>query len=162
MEKFVSSLDSIKTNTCNFCKDSEISKFDTTFDSRYNIYCCHEGKKIVDVSVKPKHYIECPDWCPKKINKRKTMTYQEKIEQLKKIQPFVKWDDIKENQVYHIPQIPGEERKDIIIISKHESYCTYKILNSTFTNVSYTIYPHTLLSRFLVPHKIQKIQVIRK
>lgn len=143
-------------NYCNFCPHSSVVTFSTP-EERYNLSCEHEkGKRLVEVSVKDKYFVTKPSWCPLLASnkpKEQGLSYNEKLEILKKMPPMIKWEDIKVNKIYHVPQIPGEERKDIIITHKNEYSCTYKVIDSNY-NISYTIFPSTLMSKFLVEHKV--------
>lgn len=149
-------------NYCNFCPHASVVNFTST-QRRYNLSCEHEkGNRIVEVSVNEGNFVQKPTWCPLKTTssvatssnkKNESLSYQEKLELLKNMKPLMKWEDIKVNKIYHVPQIPGEERKDIIITHKNDYSCTYKVIDSSY-NISYTIFPSTLMSKFLVEHKI--------
>lgn len=147
-----------KTKTCNFCEHAQTFKIKGL--DRYNIYCnCGETSKMIDLSVPPKAYVEIPEWCPKGKNKcNNTLTFSDKMTILRNMTPLIKWEDIKENEIYHLPQLPGEERKDIFIVRKDLVSLTYREVEGS-QNVLYTIYPSTLISKFLVKNKIKKFVV---
>ena len=144
-----------KNKTCNFCEHSQINKIGLL--NRYNIYCNYsKSMKMIDLSVPDKAYVEIPEWCQKKNKNMENtkLTFNDKMDILRKMSPFIKWNDIKENEIYHLPQLPGEERKDIFIVRKDSYSLTYKDVEGS-SNISYTIYPSTLISKFLVKNKIK-------
>lgn len=148
-----------KTKTCNFCENAQINKINGL--DRYNIYCnFNNALKMVDLSVPPKAYVEIPKWCPKSknIENKKELTFSDKMNILRNMTPIIKWEDIKEHEIYHLPQLPGEERKDIFIVRKDLVSLTYREVDEA-QNVLYTIYPSTLISKFLVKNKIKKFVV---
>jgi hypothetical protein len=123
--------------------------------------------RMVDMSVSPTAIIEAPSWCPllKETEKKATsgvLSYQEKVDLLMKFKPQIAWDDIKENHVYHIPKLPGEERKDIVITRKSTYSCSYKKIGDKYKNTTYTIYPSSLMVRFMVEHKIKEFVAIHE
>ena len=154
---------------CNFCKNSTIISVGSDEKSRYNLYCnFDDNTRMVDLSVPKDGYVEKPCWCPlmknssnKETTKSKTLTYAEKVGLMNKIQPRIKWDDIEEGKVYHVPQFPGEERKDVLITRKNEHSLSYRDINSA-SNIVYTLYPTSLMVRFLVEHKIKEFKPITK
>lgn len=146
------------SNVCNFCEHAKISKIGIEDDARYNLFCTHDKEydQIVDASVKHDSFVSCPSWCEKKKeNQPKKLNYSDKIMLMRKISPFLEWEDIKVNEVYHIPQIPGEERKDILITYKSPSSLMYRNINED-SRVSYTLFPSSLVRIFLVKNKIKK------
>lgn len=147
-----------KTKTCNFCNNVQITKIGALDDSRYNIYCgCGKMPRVVDLSVPSKAYVEKPEWCPKnKVSSK--LSFSDKMTILRNMPPIIKWADIKENEIYHLPQLPGEERKDIFIVKKDSYSLTYREVGRP-TNISYIIYPSTIVSKFLVKNKIKKFVV---
>lgn len=156
---------------CNGCKESVCKSAGGTATSRYTLYCGHgEMMRMVDMSISPTAIVEAPSWCPlaklqeklSKVSKGETLTYQEKVDVLVKMSPRVAWDDIKENAVYHIPKLPGEERKDIVITRKSNFSCSFKVIGDKHENTIYTLYPNTLMSKFLVEHKIKQFVPINR
>ena len=123
-----------KNKTCNFCENVQINRIKSS--DRYNIYCNYNDvERMVDLSVPPKAYVEIPSWCPK--NKKvasSALSFADKMSLLRKMTPLIKWDEIEVNTVYHLPQLPGEERNDIIVEidgttvknSAHLKYLLYK------------------------------------
>mgnify|MGYP003301989905 FL=1 len=160
-------------NCCNFCKNATLKAVGFKDDAPYNLYCnCFPKPKMVDLSVPRDAYVETPIWCPMKsktdaVHTTQTKTtyvplsYQEKVSLMYKIKPQMLWDEIKENTVYHIPQIPGEERKDIFIVRKNQHSLTYREIGGA-QNVLYTLYPSSLAIRFIVKHKIKEFKPINK
>lgn len=154
---------------CNFCKNSTIRSIGYDERSRYNLYCNFDDHtKMVDLSVPREGYVEKPIWCPlmknssnKETTKSAPLTYNEKVSLMNKIQPKIRWCDIEEGKVYHVPQFPGEERKDILITRKNEHSLAYREINGA-SNVIYTVYPTSLMVRFLVEHKIKEFKPIQK
>lgn len=168
-------------NSCNTCPYAECVRVKTNMLHTYNNWYCNKDNKkmILDISIVNGSKIRIPNWCPLKDSKmivgstnkecetgkiqKKYLTYYEKMELLRKLPPQVKWENIKKDDIYHVPPYLDEKRKDIIITSKSDYSCTYKILaqNPKDSNgISYTLYKTTLMSRFIVPHKIKTIEVV--
>ena len=152
---------------CTDCKEALRKIAGARQDSRYSLYCTHHDMmRLVDMSISPTAVIEAPSWCPlEKLKKNKengVLSYQDKVDLLMKFQPRIAWDDIKENQVYHVPKLPGEERKDIVITRKSAYSCSYKTIGDKYKNTTYTIYPSSLIVRFMVEHKIKEFVAINK
>lgn len=150
-------LDKNKTNVCNFCEHAKIHKIGNEENARYNLFCAYDKNynQIVDASVKHDSFVSCPSWCEKKKEQVLgcKLNYTQKVDLMRKFKPFLNWDEIKVNEVYHIPQIPGEERKDILVTHKTSHSLMYKVINSA-SNVSYSLYKSSLISIFLVKNKI--------
>lgn len=144
-----------KNKTCNFCENVQINRIKSS--DRYNIYCNYNDvERMVDLSVPPKAYVEIPSWCPK--NKKvasSALSFADKMSLLRKMTPLIKWDEIEVNTVYHLPQLPGEERNDIIVTRKDSASLTYREIGGA-NYVYHTIYPESVISRFLVKNKIKK------
>lgn len=154
-------------NKCTECKEATRKTAGNMPGSRYTLYCTHHDMmRMVDMSISPTAVIEAPDWCPlEKIKKNKEngiLSYQDKVDLLMKFKPCIEWDDLKENQVYHVPKLPGEERKDIVITRKSAYSCSYKRIGDKYGNTVYTIYPSSLMVRFLTEHKIKEFVPINK
>lgn len=73
------------------------------------------------------------DECPLVINQDKAILYSK----WKKIQPLVKFDDIKEGLVYHVPPFMNSSRKDIKIVSKSKGFFKYKIEGLQYDYLAY-------------------------
>lgn len=149
------------SNVCNFCEHAKICKIGKEEDARYNLFCTYDKnyRQIVDASVKHDSFVSCPSWCElKKKDEESKLTFGEKVDKMRSFKPFLSWDEIKVNEIYHIPQIPGEERKDIIVTHKTPSSLMYKDINGA-SNVSYTLFETSLIRIFLVKNKIKKFVV---
>lgn len=147
---------------CNFCKHAIKQIIGTEVNSRYNIYCFkYTNKVLVDSSIKYTDFAEIPNWCPLGKNNIKKLSYAEKIDKLKEMKPFMKWENIQEGKVYHIPQIPGEERRDIYIMTKTSYFLTYRLIGDE-NRCSYTMYPSSLASKFLIENKLKKFIISKK
>ena len=69
--------------------------------------------------------------------------------------------DLKVNQIYHLPPLlSGDKRKDILITSKSQYSISYKILSEKTNYQINTFYPSSIEVKFLVPHKIMKVEII--
>lgn len=154
-------------NTCPFSKKIEIDQ--TSRRTIYhNWYCMKDtvpnSRRTIGTVIIANTMVNSPSWCPYKTTNqdRQTMSnnsYIERRDLWNTITPLIQWDDIKIGEVYHVPPVMGDERMDIVIISKNNYNVTYRRLDkdSTFTTA---FYPGTVMSRFLVKHKIKDIKVI--
>ena len=157
------------THKCNECPQAVKRSYGFAPTSRYTLYCdCNDMMRMIDMSISPTAIVTAPDWCPMLKEQSKTETkktrflsYQDKVDALMKFKPRIAWDDIKENHIYHIPKLPGEERKEIFITRKSSYSCSYRILNDKHENTIYTLYPTSLMSKFLLEHKIQEFKVVK-
>lgn len=71
---------------------------------------------------------------------------------LKKVEPLTKWDDIKEGEVYHIPPLAYNKRRDFEVIQKtNNNIMRVKFLDRD--NFS-TIYRTDTTSNFIVKKMI--------
>ena len=88
------------------------------------------------------------------------MSFNERLEALVNIHRKIEWADIKEKEIYHVPQLLNEERKDIFILYRNSSLCTYRIVGGT--TAAQTMYPNSLIAKAMVPHKIMQFEVKTK
>lgn len=156
--------------SCNKCQYSQCSVISHGSTKSYNNWHCNYGgnKRLLDMSVPSDKDVEIPTFCPlnlssKSNNYTKTfsnLTYTQKREMFENITPLMNWDDIKEKEVYHVPPLPSETRKDILIISKNDYSCTYRVLNSTYSNTILTMYKTSMMYKFMSKHKLKKVEVI--
>ena len=86
----------------------------------------------------------------------KQMTYYEKREAMKKLPSHLKWDDIKENEVFVIPKILNQARKVIKILMKTDAIIRYNEINEYGVESSYCgiMYPNDIEAVFIT--KIHK------
>lgn len=158
---------------CNNCKHAtcHIIKSDI-YEERKNWYCGHgKTKVLLDLTTEKDKLIYAPDWCPLAKEQSSNgandykVTYKstpyEIRDQLKKVKGFSSWDDIKVNQVYHLPPLlDGDKRRDILITAKSQYNMSYKVLNDNCSYQINTFYPSSLEVKFLVPHKIMHIEIV--
>ena len=151
-------------NSCGFLLKRKTNYSDHNYN---NVYCeKDERTKLIELSIKEGEDIKTPYWCPllenakieEKIKEGQTLTMGEKRTILMQHKPFIAWDDIKVQQIYHIPPLLGEKRKDILVTWKGDYSCTFKDLSKNYNAIE-TIYPSTLMSRFFVEHKLKKVAV---
>jgi hypothetical protein len=135
-----------------------------------NVYCDkNDILKLIELSINDDEDIKTPLWCPlkaeadvaEKIKNGTPLTEGEKKAILLRHTPIISWDEIEANQIYHIPAILGDKRKDILITWKGEYSCTFKDLSKNYSAVE-TFYPSTLMSRFLTKHKVKKVELVDK
>lgn len=155
------------THKCNECKQAVKKTYGNVESSRYTLYCdCNDLMRMVDISISPTAIVQAPSWCPlnKEVKteqkKNRFLSYQDKVDALMKFKPMIAWDDIEENHIYHVPKLPGEERKEIFITRKSSFSCSYQIINDKHENTTYILYPSSLMSKFLLEHKIQEFKVV--
>ena len=134
--------------------------------------CVHDGS-VRFVTQESVEYgkLDAPLWCPlkhKTMDSTATQTEKKKFSELpywerskvwEKIPPRIKWEDIEVDKVYHIPPHMNEKRQDILITQKSNFSITYRKLNDTNSRILYTIYPSSLMAKFLVPHMLKEVQV---
>lgn len=144
---------------CNFCKHAKIKPIGYEENARYNLYCERDNNmiRLVDASIKHDDYVKCPNWCGERYTKEsESLSYTDRVSRMRNFKPFIAWDDIKVGEVYHIPQIPGEERKDIIITNKASTSLMYRVIGAP-ANISYTMYLSSLIRIFLVKNKLKNV-----
>lgn len=129
--------------TCNDCKHL-IKRYENGETLQFTA-CCGLSKVYINGLPKlntikrttgPMVPLEVPMWCPLKDEKEvknvpiivskpptqtKTLTYTEKKDILSKFPPKIKWEDIKEEEIYVIPPILYQNRKIIKVILKNDN-----------------------------------------
>lgn len=153
---------------CNDCHFAEKHELTATTKKCYNWYCTNGSKKITNFSVMPNEDVPAPPSCPLNMlgnndtdNTTKSfseLTASEQTDYLKKIKPLTAWKDIKVNELYHIPPINNIKRQDIIVTFISDYCLSYKVVNGNTYNAINTIYPSSVISRFIVKSKIKKYQ----
>lgn len=156
-----------KREKCNGCPFVYKLRVSTGTKCYHNYYCQNNPKnvnKLVDLSVGEGEDVKVPLWCPinmgaedeKFMNgeapKKKTWT---------DIVPQLTFAELEEGKVYHVPPYDNHARMDILITRKSEYSASYKVLNES-RDTSYsinTLYPNTIIMRFITKHKIQNIEV---
>ncbi|MBR6517539.1 MAG: hypothetical protein IKT40_11965 [Bacilli bacterium] len=160
---------------CNNCQHATCHVIKSElYDERKNWYCGYNKTKVlIDLTTEKDALVSAPSWCPNKAkNEIKQITSASSTtssdlfaphtyrERLKNIKGFTTWDDIKVNEIYHLPPIfENGERKDIIVTSKTQYSIAYKVLNGSKYQLN-TFYPSSIEVKFLVPHKIKKIELV--
>lgn len=157
-------------STCNKCGYLVRRKSNYGSANSSNTYCDKtDSIRLIELSVNDDEDITTPDWCPlieeetikQKINNGIKLSHGEKKAILMQHTPIISWDEIEANQIYHIPPLLGEKRKDILVTWKGEYSCTCKDLTKNY-NAFETFYPSTLMSRFLTKHKVKQVEVVNK
>ncbi len=156
----------ICNNNCNNC--IHLARREAVTSKEFeNVYCTKEKTiKLIEYRIKKDGDVKKPFWCPVeeikkvkvKIENGEKLTNGEKKTMLMNHTPFIAWEDIEQDQIYHIPSLLGEKRKDVLVTWKGEYSCTFKNLTKG-NNATETIYPSTLESRFFVKHKLKKVKV---
>ncbi len=119
------------TNTCEGC-DCLMKSLAPCRDSLYNWSCLHRGSsftgmngRIIAYRVPFMSKIERPAWCPLRKVERTVDTPEkykldnwdvEKI--LKRLPNNLRFEDIKEGDILHIPPLLGMERANVRVIKK--------------------------------------------
>lgn len=135
------------------------------------------SQRSIEMSCVDTKKINSPYWCPFKgkmvktaIGEATTVTepkpfkdlpYMERREKWLKVKVLSTWETIKENEIYHIPPINGEERKDILVTYKSSYSLSYRNLNKPNSLVE-TMYPSSLNVNFFVKHKIKEFKLADK
>lgn len=156
-----------ETKYCNSCEHCSKHKIESViYEDRCNYYCKYGGRNsMIEMTTTKDALVNKPNWCPivqvAQIKEKKDKTPYEIKEALRSIKAFTKWEDIKVNEIYHLPPlVEGDKRKDIIITSKSQYFMNYKVLNSSNSYSVNTFYPSSLEVKFLVPHKLMKFEII--
>lgn len=77
---------------------------------------------------------------------------QELKSELQKLPSVTPWDEIKANEVYHVPPLISLERRDLLILTKDGKKVTYKRIGDT-EQKERTMYDSSVFARFLVKRK---------
>lgn len=130
-------------------------------DGYQDFYCSHKSfasAKPIDYYSLPSEKVDVPSWCPLGYaNKRKPKTYTDEARIIDNVKGMIEWDDIQVGQVYHLPRLFREKRKDILIVTKTQYMITYRDINSQYAYSEY-LYKSNGKYRFLVQHKVQEIE----
>lgn len=168
-----------KINYCNNCVCAVVKECDCSHGQLNNWYCNSKGtKRVIDMSVLNTATIKIPHWCPMGLYKKpstitateatkqetkKELTWMEKKKLWEDIKPICEWGNITVNEVYHIPPIMGEKRKDILVTNKTDFSFQYKNLTTdkySSTSCIYTVYKTGIWWKFMSKHKLKKIEVV--
>lgn len=167
--------DITKITCCNECVCATCKEADCSRGQLNNWYCSSKGiKRIIDMSVLSTATITIPTWCPMGLYKKpkaneekkgtkKVLTWMEKRDLWEKITPLCEWDKIKVNEVYHVPPVLDEKRKDIMIINKTDFSFQYRNLSTNIKDSNaciYTVYKTIYWWKFMVKHKLKKVEVV--
>ena len=155
---------------CNNCKFLTCRKSNYTVYGEDNAYCEFDKTiRLIKLGTnKDKIDLDAPDWCPvaeeetlrQKIVNGDKLTEGEKRKLLMKMEPKTPWDEIQKDEIYHIPPLFGEKRRDVLITWKGEYSCSMRDLTKSYAATE-TIYPSTLTSRFLIKHKLKKVELAK-
>lgn len=162
-------LENIKT--CNDCPQSQCKESGGWGTSLCNWYCNTDKlKRIIDMNVLSTKSLDIPKWCPLGLHKqvsvqekpkKKPLTYAEKREMWEDIPFLCKWEDIKISEIYHVPPVLGEKRKDVLITNISDFSFQYRLIDKTNNSTSqatYTLYKSAIWWKFMVKHKIIKMK----
>ena len=157
--------------SCNDCPYSQCREAGSYGGNLYNWYCNTEHvKRIIDMSVLANKTLEVPKWCPmgcyrnvKSEEKptKKVLTYAEKRELWESIPLICKWEDIKISDVFHVPPVLDEKRKDVLITNVSDFSFQYRLIDKDkkcTSQATYTVYKSAIWWKFMVKHKIIKIK----
>lgn len=153
---------------CKTCKSSYLERI---FGDKYNCKCGLMDK-IINCSIEKEEIdkIDTPSWCPKNIgsqhqhhpiigaqnqNQNNSMVLKTNRMLWDCVTNKIEWDDVKPDDIFHVPPYMGNKRRDIQIIFKCFSYATYKVLGQN-TYETHTIYPSDLLMKLIVKPKNKK------
>lgn len=173
--------DLTKINYCNDCVCSIVKECDCSHGQLNNWYCSSKGtKRILEMSVLNTATIKIPHWCPMGLYKKPSaipvteatknetkqeLSWMERKKLWEAIRPTCEWDNIKVNDIYHVPPIMDEKRMDIIITNKTDFSFQYKHLSKTkeaSTSCIYTVYKTGFWWKLMSKHKLKKIEVRTK
>ena len=108
---------------CNACEHCHRVKVESElYQDRCNFVCkFYAQSQLVEMVTQKGTLVKKPSWCPldsqyKKVSQEpKKKTAYEIKEALKNVKSITTWDDIKVNQIYHLPPlVEGDKRKDIL------------------------------------------------
>ena len=169
-----------KINYCNDCVCAVCKESDCSHGQLNNWYCNSKGvKRIIEMSVLSTASIIIPNWCPMglrtkttaltttdstKAETKKVLSWLEKKKLWESITPLCEWDNIKVNEIYHVPPVLDEKRKDIIITNKTDFSFQYKHLAKSkgeATSCIYTAYKTGYWWKFMTTHKLKKIEMVK-
>lgn len=77
---------------------------------------------------------------------------QELKNEFQRLKSNIPWDEIKENEIYHIPPIVSLERRDLFIISKTDESATYKRVDISAQDER-VMHKTSVFAKFLVKEK---------
>lgn len=162
---------------CNGCGQAICNMVKSSNGERFNWYCEMGNEwRSLEIAAPKGFQVPRPHWCPKynKNGESTTRTTTSTVstmettksvyESMTQVKPMTPWDDIKENTIYHVPPMMGQNRRDILVTKKTDYIINYKVLqkNMSVNNATYTLYPSMQLAKFLVPHKNLKVELIRR
>lgn len=183
----------LQINYCNNCPNAfkTLVALSGKEPKYFNWFCgAKPNNKRIDYSVLFGTNIKIPEWCPMNYKTNNNMigsnennkkieiikpkglingkryedcTYLEKREAWESLKPFVKWDDIKEKDIYHIPPFLDNKRCDIVVIRKTDYYLDYYEINennSFISKIPHTVYKSNIIAKMLRPHKLKQIAII--
>lgn len=159
---------------CNLCQHSKCQKASTTTYEVYNNWYCKYGNidRVLNYGVPSSTLISTPTWCPLKAiscfggtqtEVKSKLTYSDKYDLFKNMKSTIEWEDIKENEIYHVPPLADGKRRDIMVIKKSQYSFTYRELSKdpkSSTSAIYTLYHTSVMAKFLVKHKIKEFEVV--
>ena len=81
--------------------------------------------------------------------KKKLEEMKDQLVLLKSITP---WEDVKENEIYHIPPIGALSRRKVLILSKEDDKASYRKLGGTEQDEK-VMYRTSVFAKFLVKER---------
>ena len=160
-----------KITTCNVCPNSKCTDACASKGTLHNWFCVTKGeRRLIDMSVLGSADVEIPTWCPLSLHKekeepkKKELSYKEKRDMWENIPNLCEWKNIKVNDIYHLPPIMGEKRKDIMITNVCDFSFQYRLLSKDpkkSSSAIYTTYKTAMWWKFLVKHKIINFNLVK-
>lgn len=168
--------DLTKITSCNECPHSICKEASCSHGELNNWYCNTKNvKRIIDMSVLSTATLEIPSWCPMGLHKnkqseeqsltsKKILSYMEKKNLWESITQICKWEDIKVDDIYHVPPVMNDERRDILITNITDFSFQYKKIEKnkkSSCSAIYTVYKTALWWKFMSKSKLIKIKVVK-
>lgn len=158
---------------CNGCGNVICNMVKSSNGDKFNWYCEVNSTdwRALEISAPKGTMVVKPYWCPKANKNTGESTTRSSAPSspitpnaaLANVKPMTPWDEIKVNQIYHIPPMFNLERQDILIKSITKASLNYVVLekNKPVThNAQRVLYPTMQLAKFLVPHKNLKVEIV--
>ena len=150
----------VNNNICNGCKylekELEYYGMDTLPFDYYTFYCNNTRsnyRKAIEYYVEEGELVPRPKWCQLQNGKTQTCfdVVRNKDFNFKPNNYLCKWDDIKVGQLYHLPPINKQKRKNLKVTYANNYCATFEIINPCINDNKFiTIYYTDSIAKFLV------------
>lgn len=146
-------------NDCPFFTTTSVKAEDQVSSGYYNAYCKRSTSKsskdstvfrMIDLYVRKGIDVKKPKWCD--FSMESSFNKDDKKKKILEIIPSIEWDDIKAQEIYHVPKILGEERLTIQVVNKFSYYLSYKFYQTNDSRIMY-LYPSSPMAKCLIPYK---------